>query len=121
MRVLLLDEGFASGALTALGLHAAGCDVDVVAAVGGRASCAATGGKWSLAPRIDSGSFEDVAERLRRDARSDVVYPTTEPLQQWLWTRASAWPAPVLPTDDAERPAHFADKRSMSALAGTSG
>jgi hypothetical protein len=121
MRVLLLDEGFASGALTAIGLHAAGCDVDVVAAIGGRASCAATDGKWSFAPRVNSGSFEDVVERLRRDARYDVVYPTTEPLQQFLWTRASGWPALVLPTEDAQRPAPFADKPSMSALAEASG
>ena len=121
VRVLLLDEGFASGAVSALGLHAAGCGVDVLAATGGRAACAATGGEWRLAPRVSDPSFEDVVEHARRSAGYDAIYPTTEPLQRLLWPRARRWPELMLPADDHERPSHFADKREMSALAGRAG
>src|SRR5262249_44268043 len=85
VRVLLLDEGFASGAFTAFGLHAAGCRVDVIAAAGGRARCAATGGEWRLAPRPGERELEELIEGARRGGGYDAIYPTTEPLQRLLW------------------------------------
>lgn len=118
MRILLLDEGFVSGAATALGLHAAGCDVDVIAAVNGTARCHATGGVWRFA--IPSAVAEIIAHAVV-DGKYDVIYPTTEPLHRLLWARRRDWPALALPTDDDERPIHLADKRAMSRLARRTG
>src|SRR4051812_35010669 len=101
MRVLLLDEGFVSGTMTALGLHAAGCDVDVLAAVGGRSRCRATGGEWRFAAKADTPDFAREAEVAVQRERYDAVYPTTEPLQRALWPRRTDWHGLALPTDDA--------------------
>jgi hypothetical protein len=121
VRVLLLDEGFVSGAATALGLHAAGCDVDVIAAVGGRAGCRATGGEWRFAaPVADPDCMAAIDAAVQRE-RYDVVYPATEPLQRLLWPRRGDWRALRLPTRESERPRHFEDKRRMSALASDTG
>src|ERR1700761_4842331 len=119
MRILLLDEGFASGTHTALGLHAAGCTVDVIAATGGQTRCVGTGGEWRLGSRM-SDAFVALVERTRRNGY-DAIYPTTEPLQQLLWPYRRNWPELVLPTDGDTRPACFADKRAMSALARDAG
>lgn len=81
MRVLLLDEGFVSGALTALGLQRVGCTVDVIAATGGAGECRTGAGTWRLAPRVDHPELRDLVSRQRG---YDVVYPVTEPLQQLL-------------------------------------
>lgn len=121
MRILLLDEGFASGAMTALGLHAAGCDVDVLSAVGGRGRCRATGGEWRLASKVDTAGLAREAEVAVQRQRYDAVYPTTEPLQRLLWPRRTDWRNLILPTDDAARPAYLADKREMSRLARDAG
>jgi hypothetical protein len=117
MRVLLLDEGFVSGAATARGLHAAGCDVDVVAAVGGRARCRATGGEWRFSGRIGTARLERDLETAAARRDYDVVYPATEPMQRLVWPRAALWRALRLPTDDAIRPPGLADKRRMSCVA----
>jgi hypothetical protein len=121
MRVLLLDEGFVSGATAALGLHTAGCDVDVIAAVGGRASCRATGGVWRFAPKVGAPDLARHIELASRRERYDVIYPATEPLQRWLWPRRPAWPALRLPADDPTPPRYLTDKRQMSRLAGAAG
>jgi hypothetical protein len=81
VRVLLLDEGFVSGALTALGLQRVGCTVDVIAATGGAGQCRTDAGTWRLAPRVDHPQLRDLVSRQRG---YDVVYPVTEPLQQLL-------------------------------------
>src|SRR3569833_870507 len=104
MRVLKLDEDFVSGAMTALGLHAAGCDVDVIAAVGGRASCRATNGTWRFASTVDTPELARQAEVAIQRERYDVIYPTTEPLQRWSWQRRRDLPRLVLTTDDHARP-----------------
>src|ERR1043165_3562514 len=101
MRVFLLDEGFVSAATTGVGLHAAGCDVDVIAAVGGRASCQATGGTWRFAPAVDTPELARETELAVQRERYDVVYPTTEPWQRMLWPRRSEWSGLMLPTSDA--------------------
>jgi predicted ATP-grasp superfamily ATP-dependent carboligase len=66
VRVLLLDEGFVSGALTALGLQRVGCTVDVIAATGG------------------DGGHPELLDVLSRQRGYDVVYSATEPLQQLI-------------------------------------
>jgi hypothetical protein len=73
MNVLILDEGFTSGAFTAIGLARAGCRVDVQAAVGGRAECRTATGHWWFGP----GPSEFAAP----PGDWDIVYPATEPLQ----------------------------------------
>src|SRR4051812_10094259 len=97
MRVLLLDEGFISGAVTARGLARAGCAVDVLAATGGRGACRVDGGRWQLAPRVgDPRLLDEIDVRVRRSAY-DVVYPVTEPLQWLLWDAAPSWSGSVFP------------------------
>ncbi len=81
MRVLLLDEGFVSGASTALGLQRAGCTVDVIAATGGAGECRTAAGTWRLAPRVGHPELRDLVSRQRG---YDIVYAATEPLQQLL-------------------------------------
>ena len=81
MRVLLLDEGFVSGALAALGLQRVGCTVDVIAATGGVGECRTDAGTWRLGPRVDHPELRDL---LSRQDGYAVVYPCTEPLQQLL-------------------------------------
>jgi hypothetical protein len=87
MRVLVLDEGFMSGAFTALGLARAGCKVDVLAALGGRAECRTHDGRWWFGPRVGAlgpTSFDS--------SRYDVVYAATEPLQAALGHPAASKP-----------------------------
>jgi len=105
--------------MTAFGLHAAGCEVDVIAAVGGQASCRATNGTWWFAPTVDAPELTHEAEVAIERERYDVIYPTTEPLQRW--PRRHDWPQLVLPTDDPALPSYFADKREMSRLARDAG
>ncbi len=114
MRVLILDEGFASGAITALGLRRAGCVVDVIAATGGSGSCRATGGTWRLAPRVSDPRLFHVLDRSVRESQWDVVYPVTEPLQWLLWDRAPEWSAIVYPQVDEGDRALRRDKQRMS-------
>src|SRR3954464_14614723 len=80
MRVLILDEGFMSGAFTALGLARTGCQVDVIAAVGGRAECLTPDGRWSFGPLPAELNLSAPIDR----ASWDVVYAATEPLQKAL-------------------------------------
>ena len=83
-RILILDEGFMSGAHTARGLAAAGHDVAVLAATGGRGRCATAGVHWRLAPTIDNTSaLERAISASGIDA--DVIYPVTEPLRALSW------------------------------------
>jgi len=81
VRVLLLDEGFVSGALTALGLQRVGCTVDVIAATGGAGECHTDAGTWRLAPKVGHPELRGL---MSRQQEYDVVYPVTEPLQQLM-------------------------------------
>lgn len=121
MRVLVLDEGFASGAITALGLRRAGCTVDVLAATGGTGRCAATGGSWRLAPRIGDPRLLDVLDAHARAFDPDVIFPVTEPLQRLLWDWAPDWEGRIYPKVDAFERELFRDKRRMSALVSRAG
>ncbi|HET9010245.1 MAG TPA: hypothetical protein VFN38_00455 [Gemmatimonadaceae bacterium] len=116
MRVLLLDEGFISGAVTGRGLARAGCSVDVLAATGGRGGCRVDGGSWRLAPRVGDPRLLDVIDAAVRSSAYDIVYPVTEPLQWLLWDASPSWSAPIFPAvEEASRPARR-DKRLMSEL-----
>jgi hypothetical protein len=121
MRVLLLDEGFISGAVTARGLARAGCVVDVLAATGGRGSCRAGTGIWRLAPRVGDPRLLGVIDAAVRRSAYDVVYPLTEPLQWLLWDAHPSWIASVFPqVAERLRPARR-DKRLMSELVARQG
>jgi hypothetical protein len=116
MRVLLLDEGFISGAVTARGLARAGCAVDVVAATGGRGTSRVDGGRWQLAARVGDPRLLDEIDAVARRSQYDVVYPVTEPLQWLVWDADVSWGASVFPrVDERLRPARR-DKRVMSEL-----
>lgn len=121
MRVLLLDEGFISGAVTARGLARAGCTVDVVAATGGRGTCRVDAGSWHLAPRVGDPRLLDEIDTRVRGSAYDVVYPVTEPLQWLLWDADPSWRGSIFPAvDEPARPARR-DKRLMSELAASHG
>ena len=116
VRVLLLDEGFASGALTARGLRRAGCTVDVIAATGGTGSCPGTGGTWRLAPRVGDPRLIEVLDAAVRRSRCDVVFPVTEPLQWLVWDQRPTWEVSVYPQVEGPHRAARRDKQRMSEL-----
>ncbi len=114
MRVLLLDEGFISGTVTARGLRRAGCLVDVIAATGGRGRCVTRDGTWRLAPRVGDPRLLDVVTAAIRRAEYDVVYPVTEPLQWIVWDARPAWEPLVFPRVPEPHRAARRDKSVMS-------
>lgn len=115
-RVLVLDEGFVSGAIAAIALERAGCRVDVIAAAGGNARCPHGRGEWRIAPRLDDPRYLAALDRTVRDGAYDVLYPVTEPLQALLWSRRPAWSGLTFPhVSDALR-SRLHDKHAMSAL-----
>ncbi len=67
--------------MAALGLQRVGCTVDVIAATGGTGECRTERGTWRLGPRIGHPELGDLVSRQRG---YDIVYPCTEPLQQFL-------------------------------------
>jgi glutathione synthase/RimK-type ligase-like ATP-grasp enzyme len=119
-RVLMLDEAFVSGTVTALGLRDAGCDVYVLSAAGGRGRSHSPGLTCELLPR----GVDRVAGRVRELTSSgavDVVYPVTEPMQRLAWNAVESWRAPVFPAvSDAQR-SLFGNKRRMSAAVAATG
>lgn len=94
-RVLLVDEGFMSGALAALGLRDAGCDVSVVAATGGRGGHQGRGIRWRIGSRVGTDALLGLLDRLDAADRFDVVVPATEPLQAQLRGVDRPWAARV--------------------------
>jgi nucleotide-binding universal stress UspA family protein len=121
MRVLLLDEGFISGTVTARGLRRAGCLVDVIAATGGRGRCVTRDGTWRLAPRVGDPRLPDVITAAIRRSTYDVVYPVTEPLQWLVWDARPVWEPLVFPRVPEPHRAARRDKRVMSALVAAAG
>src|SRR5215471_19469359 len=95
--LLLLDEGFMSGAYTAIGLRDAGCRVTIVAGVGGRGHYDGRNITWSLAPRVANAGFLTAVDGLVRRGEFDRVLPLTEPIQSSLWDAAPEWSDRVFP------------------------
>jgi hypothetical protein len=121
MRVLLLDEGFISGTVTARGLQRAGCSVDVIAATGGRGRCIVGENSWRLGPRVGDPRLIDVIDAAARRSEYDIIYPITEPLQWLIWDERPAWEKLVFPTVDNRLRAARRDKRRMSELVAAAG
>ena len=97
LHLLLLDEGFMSGAYTAVGLRDAGCRVTIVGATGGRGHYDGRDIHWSLAPRANSPRYLPSLDRLVRRNTYDYVLPLTEPIQALLWDEAPSWGDRVYP------------------------
>jgi hypothetical protein len=114
LRVLILDEGFISGSVTARGLRRVGCLVDVIAATGGHGSCGDSDGQWRLAPKISDSRLADVVDTAARSGRYDVIYPVTEPFQQFIWALEPEWEPLVFPGVDHPERARYRNKREMS-------
>ena len=111
--VLMLDEGFASGALTALGLRDAGCRVSVRACVGGTAHARSRNLDWRLMPSLTDDRFADLIDEVVTELEPDVVYLLTEPLQEAFRTRSSSsWSDRLHPRSNDS--ALFRDKGAMS-------
>ena len=110
-----------SGTHTALGLRAAGCRVTVLAATGGRGTCARDGLRWALAPRADSADFLRVVGEYVREERIDHVLPLTEPLQQRLWDASPSWGSLVYPRADERLRALLRSKRILAEHAASRG
>jgi len=121
MRVLLLDEGFISGAVTARGLARVGCRVDVIAATGGRGRCTTADGTWTLAPRVGDPRLLGIVEEAARAKPYDVIYPVTEPLQWLLWGACPAWASAVFPSIPEPDRCARRDKRLLSARVAAAG
>ena len=121
LHLLLLDEGFMSGALTAIGLRDAGCRVTIAAAVGGRSHYDAQGIAWSLAPSLDSTNLLPTIDALVRQHDVDYVLPLTEPLQALLWDRPMAWSNRIFPRPGSAYRALLRDKYCLSEFVGHRG
>jgi hypothetical protein len=117
----LLDEGFMSGTHTAVGLHDAGCTVEVLAATGGRGECVRDGLRWRLAPAVESEAFLRTVDDCVRDGAFNAVLPLTEPIQRRLWAAAPSWRDRIFPRVDAERRALLDSKLRVAGLAAAIG
>jgi hypothetical protein len=95
--LLLLDEGFMSGAVTAIGLRDAGCRVTIVAATGGRGQYDGRNIAWSLGPKVMSGEFVARINSLVRHGDFDHVLALTEPIQARLADASVSWRDRIYP------------------------
>src|SRR5258708_4315275 len=111
--VLMLDEGFMSGAHCARGLAAAGLRVTVLAAIGGHARCEAEGVRWRVTDRLET---PEELERAIATAggETDIIYPVTEPLRALSWNLPRPLADRVFPRTSLRHRALFSDKRAMA-------
>ncbi|MFL5580476.1 MAG: ATP-grasp domain-containing protein [Gemmatimonadaceae bacterium] len=116
-RVLLLDEGFMSGALAAVGLRDAGCEVAVLAACGGRARCRTRSLAWTMGPAPGDPALPAAVERAAVEWRAEHLLPCTEPLQALAWGADAPWAAHVFPRVAGWQREALAGKRALAALA----
>jgi diadenosine tetraphosphatase ApaH/serine/threonine PP2A family protein phosphatase len=119
--LLLLDEGFMSGALTAAGLRDAGCRVTIVAGAGGRGAYDGHNIAWSLAPRVESLDYLELIDRLVRQHAFDRVLPLTEPIQRRLWNAGVSWVPLLFPATERWQRALLDDKQRLAELVATLG
>ena len=112
--VLILDEGFASGTITALGLRDAGCRVTVLGCNGGTGRAQSERLRWYLAPAVRDPLLPAHLDAAVTRLRPDVVYPITEPLQQLVWRSWPTWSDLLFPQITPFRRALLASKRVLS-------
>ena len=113
--VLILDEGFMSGAHTAAGLAAAGLGVTVLAAIGARPGdrCTTDSVRWRLGPHMDTvGQLERAI--VNSGVKPDIIYPVTEPLRALSWQLPDDLGLRVFPHTTPLERRLFADKRAMA-------
>jgi hypothetical protein len=115
LNILVLDEAFVSGTMTAIGLARAGCTVRVLAAAGGVGRSSGRNPQWELGPRTNDHRLLPLLDEIVRRQAIDVVYPVTEPLQQLIWNTAPAWSDRVFPAWPEWQRALLVDKQCMSA------
>lgn len=110
-----------SGALAAVGLRDAGCEVTVLAATGGRGAHRGRGIEWALGPRLDDPTLFDAVDAAIRRRDIDLVYAATEPARWRLEDAAPRLSAPAWPPADPGSASILRDKRETSALVAASG
>jgi carbamoyl-phosphate synthase L subunit-like protein len=113
MRVLVLDEGFLGSVYTADGLRAAGCDVVLAAAVGGRHQYVGRGLRAHLLPTPGHTAFLPALRQLLSNHPCDVVLPCTEPLLRLDGNAHGGLPR-IFPALTCAQRALIASKRAMS-------
>src|SRR5262245_33618357 len=113
MRVLVLDEGFLGSVYTADGLRAAGCDVVLAAAVGGRHEYVGRRLRGSLLPTPGDAAFLPALRQLLSSHPCDVVLPCTEPLLLLDGNAGGGLPR-IFPALTCAQRALIASKRAMS-------
>ena len=116
-RVLVLDEGFMSGAATAIGLRDAGCAVTVLAATGGRGQHRGHGIAWELMPALSNKRWSETVARVVDRDRVDHILAITEPLQRAIWQTKPSWERLVHPPTSGWQRALLCDKGRLSAHA----
>jgi len=121
LHLLLLDEGFMSGAYTAVGLRDAGCRITIVAGTGGHGHYDGRNIDWSLAPAIDSREYLCAIDRLVRRSTYDYVLPLTEPIQALLWDAAPSWSNRIFPCTAEWQRKLLRDKRRLAEFAAARG
>ncbi len=114
LKVLLLDEGFPSGAHAAIGLRDAGCRVTVLAGTGGGGGHTGRDIAWALAPPVASDAFLEAATRIVRRDGISVVYPVTEPIQRRIWDATPEWAEKVFPATQKWQREVLGDKALLS-------
>ena len=121
LHLLLLDEGFMSGAYTAIGLRDAGCRITIIAGTGGHGHYDGRNIDWSLAPAITSREYLRWIDRLVRRSTYDYVLPLTEPIQALLWDEAPSWSDRIFPPTAEWQRELLRDKRRLAEFAAARG
>jgi hypothetical protein len=121
LHLLLLDEGFMSGAYTAIGLRDAGCRITIIAGTGGHGHYDGRNIDWSLAPAINSREYLCAIDGLVRRSTYDYVLPLTEPIQALLWDAAPSWSDRIFPPTAKWQRELLRDKRRLAEFAATRG
>jgi hypothetical protein len=83
--VLVVDEGFIGSLHAALGLHAAGCTIQLVGAVGGQSTYSGDTFSALTCPPPTQPDFVPAVRAFARNFNADVVYAATEPSHTCLY------------------------------------
>ena len=119
MKVLAIDEGFIGSLHCALGLHAAGIDIVLLAAVGGDAIYERGAFVARLGPRPCDSDFLEHLDAVSRAHGCTLVYPMTEPTM--LRLAAARTRVDIFPCLTTEQQLLISDKFDMSCMAAARG